>query len=78
MIEETNTRLEDSNHYYDNLAAREADEKSKDRNLEKEATEFANENWSSYYDPYMGDYKDAWCQAYDEFIEDPTAFSATV
>lgn len=35
---------------------------------EEEATAFANENWMEFFDPSCGDYKHAWCEAYDEYM----------
>lgn len=36
-------------------------------NLEDEAASFADENWSSYFDD---DFKYAWSEAYNQYIED--------
>jgi hypothetical protein len=36
---------------------------------EEEASDFANENFSSYFDCGCEDYKYAWCEAYDHFME---------
>ena len=38
-------------------------------NLEDQAAAFADENWDSYNDPFVNDYKYAWSEAYNDYIE---------
>lgn len=36
--------------------------------LEEQASAFASENYGDYFDCACGDYKSAWCAAYEAFI----------
>ena len=40
-----------------------------DDDLEKEATLYADENYDSYLDSENPDYKQAWCEAYADYME---------
>lgn len=41
--------------------------------LENKAAIFADENWSSYYDDDICDYKYAWSEAYDDYMRNTNA-----